>query len=1109
MPRTQPSGRLLLAAAMLVLAAAVPALAADPNAPAELVVTTTVARPAEKVPPLGPNNWGGVGAVEWAANNFVRNAGNEPIYWRNLHRVARCGPGWFEIDGPGTSWWDLWNSGFLSGATLRIYRLVDKDGKVLPSRADGKNLELAAADHAIFVGKGQVIPEGAKDFPDGGWIANTYVSPTPNAWIRHGNLSVTDALAIEVGKTYWYAVVAVSADDQESDLSNEVSITPRVVADDGPHVVVAGNDDKVPPLLPGAKFEFTPKVFGGAAPYRWEVEGELPKGLTLDAATGKLSGSTTEVIEAATVRLKVTDAKGRGATRQYVLGTGEPPKSKAKAAADAKAPKGPKPAPPEDLKVVAGKDCVTLTWKPSPTPNVLYRLKRSSATKAKQMQRVFVTADTPELEPWDYIVLERRLVNFDMKYANPRIRGIGNPPDAPAWYWHGDPSKLKFSLVPHPKPVPAEMVDPGETCLEVKAGPGEQTISQIVLIGTRKGGESLWYGQLEPGKKYRLEAWLRQEGLGESGAVTFSYGKGYPEIRQAFQVAGEWKKYTYDFTGPERPADTWHFGHQFAFTGPGTLWMDNARIFRVDRPEDADKPYVPNATVLEEMLKSQPESGRKGTHRIWFLSRDATMASILSWHAGSEVRPDWRTGVDGTMQMTVPMGLAFDLATGPDPKSRMRPWLVLQHILHSEADWQALIEYLAAPYDPKTDTPESKPWAYKRTQQRGTGAPWTDEFETITIEFGNETWHNGHFDDWLGFSTRGAIHQGGREYGLFMTYLIDNITKSPYWKSRKLDGKIRFALGANYDCRIEKDGTVRGYGEEAMQACPGATYLGHANYVGPKWETGDYSARQYDDHGIQECLLSFLRDPEPGQIRMGKAREMLAKSHHEYDIAAYEGGPGGFALPGTASPQQVETNEKYGKSLAQAVGALDAWMRSYLYGWTDQCYLVYGQGRLWASHTVFSEGFRPSAAWLALAMRNRYASGDLMVVEERSVPTLQHKKETYPLVGAYAMRDKDRWSVFVVSRKLDGNHDGADFGDGSTPVKLVLPFQKAGKITLHKLAGDPRLTNNDKMSIAIQSQGVPASALQAGAFAVTEQTGGVKGGMPAGSIFLYVFEAAP
>ena len=50
---------------------------------------------------------------------------NEPIYWRDLHRIMKLGPGWFEIDGPGTSWWDLRASGFLSGADLRIYRLVD------------------------------------------------------------------------------------------------------------------------------------------------------------------------------------------------------------------------------------------------------------------------------------------------------------------------------------------------------------------------------------------------------------------------------------------------------------------------------------------------------------------------------------------------------------------------------------------------------------------------------------------------------------------------------------------------------------------------------------------------------------------------------------------------------------------------------------------------------------------------------------------------------------------------------------------------------------------------------------------------------------------------
>jgi len=126
------------------------------------------------------------------------------------------------------------------------------------------------------------------------------------------------------------------------------------------------------------------------------------------------------------------------------------------------------------------------------------------------------------------------------------------------------------------------------------------------------------------------------------------------------------------------------------------------------------------------------------------------------------------------------------------------------------------------------------------------------------------------------------------------------------------------------------------------------------------------------------------------------------------------------------------------------------------------------------------------------------------------VPTMQRRKETYPLVGAYAMRDKDRWSVFVVSRKLDGQHDGVDFGDGYTPVTLRLPFAKASQISLHKLAGDPRRTNREKMNIQVESQSIPPARLNAEnkTFLLDESTGGGKSGLPPGSIYLYVFEGA-
>jgi hypothetical protein len=252
--------------------------------------------------------------------------------------------------------------------------------------------------------------------------------------------------------------------------------------------------------------------------------------------------------------------------------------------------------------------------------------------------------------------------------------------------------------------------------------------------------------------------------------------------------------------------------------------------------------------------------------------------------------------------------------------------------------------------------------------------------------------------------------------------------------------------------------------------------------------------------------LGFLAGPEPSQIKMSEAQKALAKTHHAYDLVAYEGGPSGYALPGRDSPEQKLANEKYGKSLAMGVSALDAWMRSYAYGWTYQNFLGYGQGAYWNSHTPLWDGFRPSPGWQALALRNRYAQGDLMAVEGKKVPTILWDKKVHPLVSAYAMREGNRWSVIVISRKLDGNHDGHDFGDGSTPVTCHLPFKSATKITLHKLTGNPRQNNRERLVIRPESQEIPVHGLKDGMLVINLATGGVKGGMPAGSVLLYVFE---
>jgi len=973
--------------------------AADAANPAELTITDTVLRPAEQVPPLGANFWGHSGSVNWAANNFVRNSGNEPISARRLFRIPKCGENWFEIEG-GTANWGLYGSGFLSGADVRIYRLVDKEGNPLPETP--KYLDIAKADHVLFVGKGRIVPDGSPKFPDGGWLVTTYAAVHPYSMLPPQTDTCTDMSGVINGRTYWYTVVAVGPGNTESDPSNEASATAKAGA---PR---PGNEVVKPGPVPG-----------GAKPAE-------------------------------------------------------------------------KPLPPTGLKAEAGDGCVKLTWKPSASTDVLgYRLKRSTVPAAEQQQRIYLEPGAPKLMPWDYVILERKFDNFDMKYVGSKVRGAGSPMDAPVWWWTSTkPDGVSFSLAPHSQPVPKEMVDPGETCLRIDAKEGEQSIKQTVFIGTKHGAESVWYGQLEPGKHYRAEIWMRQEGLGNGGTVKFSYTAGYPDIKTDWNVTDQWQKFTYAFDGPERPGDTMHFGHMLSFTGPGKLWFDNFRIFRCDKPEDADKPYVPNATVLDELIKSQPATGKKGVHRIWFNTRDTTLSSILSWHANSKVSPNVSTSVGETMAMTLPMGLTFDLATGDSPATRMRPWLVIQHILNSEQDWKNLIEYLAAPYDPKKDSPKEKPWAYLRTQHRsGVLTPWMDEFSDMVIELGNETWHNGFIEDWLGFSKSGMIHQGGPEYGYFAKYLIENVQSSPYWKAQKLDSKIRFSLGAGYPVYIKGD-KVTGYGEEAMMICPQATLLGHCNYIGPKWETGQKPFESLDDRGFQATLLGYLAGTEPDEIKWVEARETLERAHHTYNLVAYEGGPGGYVIPqmGRGTAEQAKIAEGYGKSLAMGVAALDGWMRSYQYGWTEQAYLGYSQGTMWSSHTPLGDGFRAFPGWQALALRNRFASGDLMKVEEKNLPTIAWDKKDYPAVGGYAMRDGKRWSVFVLSRSLSQ----------PIPVTLNLPFQTAGKITLHTLAGDPRDSNIDQEKIAIQSKDLPATTLKGGKLTINP--------MPPGCIYLYVFD---
>jgi len=727
--------------------------------------------------------------------------------------------------------------------------------------------------------------------------------------------------------------------------------------------------------------------------------------------------------------------------------------------------------------------------------------------------RVYFTDDL-DLHPGDYIFFEKRILAIDPRTikASDKIH----------WPWRC--KNCTQSLEYHSAPIPKEMVFPGESCLRVDGKDGVCEVAQPYLFAARGG----YYGPLEVGKRYRMEVWLRGKGI--EGPVEFSFKRFYEDVKARFQVTNRWQKFTCDFVGRKLEGKGL-YGPRFTFGGPGTLWMDNCRIFRYDNDREREALFTPGKLTLEKLVASQPPTGRKGALRFWDGLGQMSMKSLVSMHGDSRATVNAAACyIRGTLSL--PYALMYAEATGDSPETRMVPWLIIQ-VTFTEDEYRGLIEYLGDPYDPKTDTPQSKPWAHVRYLQRGHGRPWIDTFREIIVEFGNENWHNRYplFPFWIGFGEYSAVHQGGKEYGIWTRYYIEEMMKHPCWKTQRLERKIKFCLGGNYFGKIDpKTGKVTGYGQEATQANGYNSYEGHAVYVGPLWELGQEVKRPLNDDGFQGTLLAYEAGHRERQENISATYlKMREQGFTKHRLVSYEGGPSGFSISGRGlTKEDQQAIQTYGHSLAIGVASLDCWLDTYRLGWTYHCYYFYGQGRSWNSHSTMDHGFLPSPAFLAMTMRNHAIRGDMLAVQVNGVPTMLYGDATgfakvragkkrrrreparrqVPLVKCYAFRDGDRYAVAVLSLKLDGEHNGQEFGDGYTPVTLRLPFKKAARITLRKLVGDPRETNMVEEKVRLVRQPVPASAVRDGVFRIAPVSGGGPGGIPPGTAFIYVFEAA-
>jgi hypothetical protein len=715
-------------------------------------------------------------------------------------------------------------------------------------------------------------------------------------------------------------------------------------------------------------------------------------------------------------------------------------------------------------------------------------------TKDQQIElvrtsRVYYESPEP-LRMDDVVIFSREFIWPDPADFHPRL---AKEPAQSSWI----PVIGEARFVATPDGAPAEC---HEGVLQLTSTDG---VAQVwhKLFGGPARADATWYGTLEEGLTYRYEAWVKGAVL---GTLTLGFGENQPgslakgyfgdaSLNKSFPVTDSWTRVGFEFTAPATPPNGGIEGAILRYEGEGTLLVDNVKLQPVYEPGDADKSYVIPRRMLEALLESQPVSGRKGAARIGSGLSLSPMTKLLAADPASRIQFPGRVQLGALGRTSIPHALQILEATGTSPETRLVPWIITQ-ITHTEQEYLQLIEYLAAPYDPATDTPESKPLAFLRTQQRGHNRPWADDFRQIMIEPGNENWHNRANPDWIGLGRFGAVHGAGTDYGLWGRHIIETMQKSPYWKQH-----MRVCFGGNYQADVLPDGSVTGYAELATQAARGANHaIGHATYIGPRWETKESGQSTIDDAGVQRTLLAYRSAKAEEWAKAAAAVRKLGELGMTVELVAYEGGPSGFGLR-AKTPEEDRAGEYYGKSYAMGTAMLDSALDAWAKGWTHQCYHTFGQGKWWTSHTSISQGFRPAPAWLIQTLINRtLANRDLLKTEVTGAPVLTTQlpgrgKDAEPIakevstVHAHAFGDAKALAVAVVNLDLAN----------PAPVEVRLPIASATSITLHTLAGGPRDTNLDALTVSLETKSLDAAQLKDGVFTAT---------IPPGSPAVFTFE---
>jgi hypothetical protein len=700
----------------------------------------------------------------------------------------------------------------------------------------------------------------------------------------------------------------------------------------------------------------------------------------------------------------------------------------------------------------------------------------------------------------DMIFMEKEMTSWDKRiYLSHRVYDTGAFGGTVGVIpYHVDDANT-WELVAHPTDngsLPEELeLQGGQTCLQMDVNTNKTFyMAQYNYAST---GQT-WYEVLETNKTYVAEVWLRQANM-DDPTVSFGLTAHYSSTISTtdFEVTDEWQKFTTTFTPETVYTNSGGSVGQMrlSFNGPGTLWVDNFRVY------DQEAEYM---DFLPKDYEALEQSG------LQYLRTHSTIKSGWGYTMDMLTNPRGvmgKRGWNGSNSDHTLDSLLTLMET-----ANIKPWLQMEMYM-SEDEWLGWVEYMAATYDPDVDSPEDKPWAYKRYLQ-GHEAPWTDSFDDLLFEISNETW-NGLFSPWtfMGYSMTdretGSAYSSGELYGLWQEYVIGILRSSAYWTDA-VDDQFEFVLGGWAAQR-----TSSGYGQTAATMSSNSLHMTVAGYNGG-WDEGESPAEANDETRFK-TLAFAVQAAEPRAAMLATTlAEMQESGDADYMLGTYEAGPG-YNLNGlngvSMDADQVEAESQVMKSLIGGTATLDSFLMRAAYGYDLQNFFTFSRNRnYWVSHARWYNGGQAYPCWSALSLYNRYAVGDHLLVNCESTPTYDLEEtdsrdalDHAAMTAVYATQQDDRFGIFCISRKMDEYPYAGD--DGFTPMSVRLPFTLTtdSTITLHKLTGDTRSHNLDSNSVHLVTESLSTN-LFSQSFVLNEETGADDRGLPPASTFLYVFD---